>query len=71
MHVVVALDDLHVADIVADEGSAASVVDLKVAEPLPIAHGRNQGAAAALAMAAELLVFLDVDCIPDIELIAR
>jgi GT2 family glycosyltransferase len=71
MHVVVALDDLHVADIIADEGSAASVVDLNVAEPLPVAHGRNQGAAAALAMSAELLVFLDVDCIPDTELIAR
>jgi GT2 family glycosyltransferase len=71
MHVVVALDDLHVADIIADEGSGASVVDLKVAEPLPIAYGRNQGAAAALAMSAELLVFLDVDCIPDTELIAR
>lgn len=71
VHIVVALDDLHVADIVADEGSSASVVDLKVAEPLPIAYGRNQGAAAALARSAELLVFLDVDCIPDTELIAR
>ena len=71
MHIVVALGDLHVADIVADEGSPASVVDLRVAEPLPVAHGRNQGAAAALRKAAELLVFLDVDCIPDTELIAR
>jgi GT2 family glycosyltransferase len=71
MHIVVALGDLHVADIVADEGSPASVVDLQVAEPLPIAHGRNQGAAAALEKSAELLVFLDVDCIPHTELIGR
>jgi GT2 family glycosyltransferase len=71
MHIVVALDDLHVADIVANEGSPASVVDLSVAEPLPIALGRNQGAAAALRKSAELLVFLDVDCIPGIDLIGR
>ncbi|MGA8329071.1 MAG: galactosyltransferase-related protein [Mycobacterium sp.] len=71
MHIVVALGDLRVADIVADEGSPASVVNLDVAEPLPLAHARNQGAATALRMGAELLVFLDVDCIPDTELIAR
>jgi GT2 family glycosyltransferase len=71
IHVVVALDDLHVADIVADEHSRATVVDLDVAEPLPIAYGRNQGAAVALSMSADLMVFLDVDCIPDAELIAR
>ncbi len=66
-----ALDDLRVGDIVADEGAPASVIDLNVAEPLPIALGRNRGAAAALPRSAELLVFLDVDCIPDTELIAR
>src|SRR6202012_4133576 len=71
MHVVVALDDLHVGDIVADEGAPALVIDLNVGEPLPLALGRNQGAAAALSRSAELLVFLDVDCIPDTELIAR
>jgi GT2 family glycosyltransferase len=71
MHVIVALDDLHVADIVADEGAQALVIDLNVAEPLPVALGRNQGAAEALSRSAELLVFLDVDCIPDTELIAR
>ena len=71
MHIVVALGDPHVAEIVADEDSSASVVDLEVAVPLPIAYGRNQGAAAALRKAAELLVFLDVDCIPDTELVGR
>lgn len=71
IHIIVALDDLHIANMVTDEGSPATVVDLDVAEPLPVAYGRNQGAAAALSMSAELLVFLDVDCIPDTELIAR
>lgn len=33
-------------------------------ERLPLAHARNAGATAALAAGAELLVFLDVDCIP-------
>jgi GT2 family glycosyltransferase len=71
MHIVVALDDPRAADIIADEGSPASVVNLRVGEPLPVAQGRNQGAAAALRKSAELLVFLDVDCIPDTELIDR
>jgi GT2 family glycosyltransferase len=71
MHVVVALGDHRVADTVFDAGSAATVLDLDVGEPLPLAYGRNQGAAAALRESAELLVFLDVDCIPHPELIGR
>lgn len=38
---------------------------------LPLARARNVGAAAALAHGAELLVFLDVDCIPGCRLVAR
>jgi GT2 family glycosyltransferase len=71
MHIVVALGDSRVADIVAEEGSPASVVELSAADPLPLAHARNQGAAAALRKSAQLLVFLDVDCIPGTELIGR
>ncbi|UMB70886.1 glycosyltransferase family 2 protein [Mycobacterium paraterrae] len=71
MHIVVALGDRRVAGIVADAGSPAVVLDLEVGEPLPLAYGRNQGAAAALRESAELLVFLDVDCIPHTELIGR
>ncbi len=37
---------------------------------LPLAQARNAGARAALARGAELLVFLDVDCLPDPDLIA-
>ncbi|MCV7031968.1 glycosyltransferase family 2 protein [Mycobacterium sherrisii] len=64
LHVVVALGDPRVPDIVAAEHTRAMVVELDAGEPLPMAAARNQGAAAALRESAELLVFLDVDCIP-------
>ncbi len=41
------------------------------AAALPLAHARNLGARTALDRGAELLIFLDVDCIPGRELIAR
>jgi GT2 family glycosyltransferase len=71
LHVVVALGDPGVAKIVADEGSPALVLELETAKPLPVALGRNRGAAAAMRESVDLLVFLDVDCIPGAELIAR
>jgi GT2 family glycosyltransferase len=71
MHIVVALSDPCVAELVAEEGSPAIVIDMDVAEPIPVGGGRNRGAAAALAESAELLVFLDVDCIPGAQLIER
>jgi GT2 family glycosyltransferase len=71
LHIVVALGDPQAAEIVAEERSAAAVLELDAAEPLPIAQGRNRGAAAALRESAELLVFLDVDCIPSAEMIGR
>ncbi|MBW0019924.1 MAG: glycosyltransferase family 2 protein [Mycobacterium sp.] len=71
VHVVVALGDPVVAETVAAEDSPAKVVDVATAAPLPIAHARNRGATVALAESAELLVFLDVDCIPGAELIGR
>jgi GT2 family glycosyltransferase len=70
-HVMVALSDPGVAEIVSEEGSLATIVDLDVTEPLPVAHGRNRGASVALEASAELLVFLDVDCIPARQLIGR
>ncbi|NMH96974.1 glycosyltransferase family 2 protein [Pseudonocardia acidicola] len=41
------------------------------AEGLPLAAARNAGAEAARAAGAELLVWLDVDCIPDPRLLPR
>lgn len=51
---------------------AVTAVRVEVADTgLPLAAARNAGAAAALAAGAELLVFLDVDCIPGPDLLAR
>ena len=72
LHVVVALGDATVRDVVACADSGAVVIDCATPDGvLPIAHGRNVGAAAALQRGAELLVFLDVDCIPAAALIGR
>lgn len=71
MHVVVALDDPTVAETVGEPGAPAMVLDFKTSDPLPVAMGRNVGAAAAIRGDAELLVFLDVDCIPGAGLLDR
>jgi GT2 family glycosyltransferase len=62
-HVLVALEDAGLPRDAADP--PLHVVELE-ADParLPLARARNLGAEAALARGAELLVFLDVDCIP-------
>lgn len=61
LHVVVAMDDPQVADLVPD----ATVVALpRHDDGLPLAAARNAGARAALDGGADLLVFLDVDCLP-------
>jgi GT2 family glycosyltransferase len=74
LRVVVAMDDPAIAPLLVD--SAASVdailVDLeRGAAGLPIAAARNAGAAAALDRGADLLVFLDVDCLPAPQLVRR
>ncbi|OMC19933.1 glycosyltransferase family 2 protein [Mycobacterium colombiense] len=71
MHIVVALGDSTVAATIARLGAPATVVDCPASHPLPLAMGRNVGAARAVRNAAELLVFLDVDCIPGAELLDR
>ncbi len=73
--VVVAVDDPDVGAVLAtapvpdsefDLDSELTVVELpSEPEGLPLAAARNTGALAALAQGAELLIFLDVDCLPD------
>jgi len=65
LHVVVAISD-DVCDVAAVGGDATRVVHCEAAnvDALPIAEARNTGAEFALDLGAELLVFLDVDCIP-------
>lgn len=71
MHIVVALGDPTVTDTVRALGAPAVVLDCKAAAPLPVAKGRNAGAAAAVRNGVELMIFLDVDCIPGADLIDR
>ncbi len=76
--------DLHVV-VAMNEPGACDTSDILGADPvpsrlarcdtedgvLPLARARNTGAAAALAAGADLLVFLDVDCIPGPDLVGR
>jgi len=71
-HVVVAIGDPAVADVVASEGSTTRLLWIEHDRgPLPLANARNVGAAAALSGDAELLVFLDVDCIAGTDMLRR
>lgn len=71
-HVVVSMGDRAIADIVAEHRDAARTVEISAtARRLPLARARNLGARAALDRGAELLVFLDVDCIPHPRMIDR
>jgi GT2 family glycosyltransferase len=72
IHVVVAIDDAAMTDVVAASGHTAHVVHCdKDSGPLPVASARNVGAQAALNDGADLLVFLDVDCIPGRNMLCR
>lgn len=73
--VVVAMDDPGVGEVVeeacAGTGLRPHIVEVD-AEPLglPLARARNLGAARAEALGCDVLVFLDVDCIPGPDLLA-
>lgn len=64
-HVIVAVDDNKVATAVRPGDSRTEVVPMNSnTRRLPIAAARNLGAQRAIDGGAELLIFLDVDCIP-------
>jgi N-acetylglucosaminyl-diphospho-decaprenol L-rhamnosyltransferase len=64
-HVVVAIDDDSVAASVPSDDFRTQVVTFRpTTARLPIAAARNLGAKTAIEDGAELLIFLDVDCIP-------
>ncbi|MFJ1589295.1 glycosyltransferase family 2 protein [Kitasatospora albolonga] len=72
LYVVVAMDDPDLGAVLAGREPAATVVDCPVENGnLPLARARNVGAAHALERGAELLVFLDVDCVPGEQLLER
>jgi len=71
-YIVVAMDDRHARRHVQAGHPSPRVVDLPLRDGhLPLASARNAGAEAALSRGAELLVFLDVDCLPAPELVGR
>lgn len=75
--VVVAIDDHDVAGVVCEQRAASDVTrTVLVVElaggrnaGLPLAEARNVGAAAAVDLGAEVLLFLDVDCLADPSLV--
>ena len=72
-HMIVAMGDPALAESL-ERGPVPTRVlgiDAPPGEELPLAAARNAGAAAAIADGAELLVFLDVDCIPSPALMSR
>lgn len=71
-HVVVAIDDDAVVDAARGGGGRTMVVPLQSGTPrIPMAAARNLGARVAIDDGAELLVFLDVDCIPAPDMVSH
>ncbi|MVO88664.1 glycosyltransferase family 2 protein [Streptomyces sp. p1417] len=72
-YVVVTMADPDAATVLTGRRPAADTVPLPVGTTgsLPLSAARNAGAARALAAGADLLVFLDVDCVPGPGLLAR
>lgn len=68
-HIVVAMGDPAVLALA--HRVPAHGIWMDAENPFPLAAARNLGARTAIDRGAELLVFLDVDCIPDPHLIAR
>ncbi|MFD3851644.1 glycosyltransferase family 2 protein [Streptomyces microflavus] len=66
------MDDPDLGPVVTGRQPAATIIDCPVQDGrLPLARARNLGAIRALDHGAELLVFLDVDCIPGAQLLER
>jgi GT2 family glycosyltransferase len=71
-HVVVAIDDGAAASVVQPDDRRTTVIPFRsTSSRLPIAAARNRGAQNAIDDGAELLIFLDVDCIPAPDLVGR
>ncbi|MGW7317233.1 glycosyltransferase family 2 protein [Streptomyces sp. NPDC054865] len=69
-YVVVSMADSEIQGVVAGGNTVADVISLPLDDGhLPLAAARNAGAARALAAGADLLVFLDVDCVPGADLL--
>ena len=63
-HVVVAMDDPQITGLLAGSGQTSTITIPAEDLGLPLAAARNAGARIASSLGAELLIFLDVDCMP-------
>jgi GT2 family glycosyltransferase len=69
--ILVAIDDPYLASWAERSRGNVQVIEIDAdREGLPLARARNAGAACAIERGAELLVFLDVDCLPAPDLFA-
>jgi hypothetical protein len=72
LYIVVAMDDPWVTQWAPTDEPAPQILSVPLHDgALPLATARNVGADAAIAAGADLLVFLDVDCIPSPEMVNR
>ena len=72
LYVVVAMDDPDIAAVAHEQHPDAVTVEItSPTADLPLAEARNKGARTAIAAGADVLVFLDVDCIPEPSTVAR
>ncbi len=75
VQVIAAMGDPDVAGVVAEADppwpARVVPVDVSASGELPLARARNAAAARAIELGAELLVFLDVDCVPAPALLTR
>ena len=70
-HVVVTMDDDDIAPLLQDDPDVTVVSALPDPRGLPLAAARNRGVETALAQGADLVVLLDVDCLPGPDLLPR
>jgi GT2 family glycosyltransferase len=69
-HVVVAMDDPQISGLLTGSGQTSTITIPAEDLGLPLAAARNAGARIASSLGAELLIFLDVDCLPAAGMVA-
>ncbi|MEP7022396.1 MAG: glycosyltransferase family 2 protein [Actinomycetota bacterium] len=72
LHVIVTMNDPSAREVLDTRSPRPDVIEMtRHPDRLPLARARNLGAGRALAAGAELLIFLDVDCVPGPQLVRR
>ena len=71
-HIVVTMEDGAVRNLLDERAPPVDIVETtRQAGALPLASARNLGARQAMSAGADLLIFLDVDCVPGPMLVSR